>query len=169
MERTLAKLYNKMANHIDDIIPDKWNNVYYLGEVYQEKSGWSSVFYFTTPQHQTPVKSHNIPEIYHVSDSVYSEILEQLNYILLEIYDCFEEHGQALWEQMTLSFGRDGAFSIDFHYHVMRKDDGGQLGRELLWAYQTFGRVPPKRTFSWSVLNKLVKLDSDTSDPEKDQ
>ncbi len=169
MERTLAELYNKMANHIDDMIPDEWNDVYYLGEVHQGRSACSSVFHFRNEKSEKFVESNNIPGIYQIPNHIFMDVLQQLNDILLEIYDCFKEHGQALWEQMTLTFSRDGAFSIDFHYDVMRKDDGGQLGRELLWAYQTFGQVPPKGTFSWSVLNKLVKLDSATSNPENDQ
>ena len=43
MENELAKLYNKLADQIAEMIPAEWDDTYYLGEVEKEKKSWSSV------------------------------------------------------------------------------------------------------------------------------
>lgn len=89
MEQQLATLYNKLADKIISMIPVKWNKIYYLGEVEKGKLSWSSVFYFEEINSKEIVKSHGIPEKYNVSEKIYDELLDELDVILIEIYDCF--------------------------------------------------------------------------------
>ena len=134
MEQQLAALYNKLAKHIITMIPVKWDAVHYLGEVEKGKQSYSSVFYFRDPSSGEFIKSNNIPKIYQVPKPIYMVQWSQLNNILLEVYDCFTDNGQALWEQMSFSVDQSGKFKTNYLYDVMNERDGGQLVRELLWA-----------------------------------
>lgn len=80
----------------------------------------------------------------------------ELNKIMLEVLDCFEAHGQAPWEQMSLSVERSGKFKINYNYDVMTDQDGGQLVRELMWARNTFGYEPEEGGPERKVLDRYL-------------
>ena len=98
------------------------------------------------------MKSHRIPELYHI-DFSYSQELTGICSILLEIYDCFLQRGQKDWDQMKLSVTSSGAFHVDFVYGQMKKSNMGQVGREVIWAYETFGLEPKAGTYMRKILD----------------
>lgn len=142
MEERLGNLYRKLGRQILAMIPVKWTAVHYLGEVEPERASWSSVFYFQSADSGEWVQSNSMPKLLGVPEGEYMSAWMRLNGILLEIYDCFAENGQAPWEQLTFSIDADLKFKIRFGYDVMGPGDGGQLAREVLWAHRTFGYEP---------------------------
>lgn len=156
MEQQLAALYNKLAKHIVAMIPVKWDTFHYLGEVEKGKQSHSSVFYFRDISTGEFVKSNNMPKIYQIPKSSYMVQWSQLNNILLEIYDCFAENGQAPWEQLSFSVEPSGKFKVNYLYDVMNEKDGGQLVRELIWARDTFGYEPKEGTPAKEVLDRYL-------------
>ena len=158
MEQQLAALYNKLAKHIVAMIPVKWDTFHYLGEVEKGKQSHSSVFYFRDISTGEFVKSNNMPKIYQIPKSSYMVQWSQLNNILLEIYDCFAENGQAPWEQLSFSVEPSGTFKVNYLYDVMNEKDGGQLVRELIWARDTFGYAPKEGTPEKEVLDRYLKV-----------
>lgn len=157
MERKLGVIYNKIANKISSIIPTDWNEVYYLGEVEKYKKSWSSVFYFTPLGENSFIKSHDIPKKYNVSKDIYMDLLKELDMLLLELYDVFAENEQTLWEQLKFNLNNMGKFKVDFAYDVFNENDGGQVKREIVWAYETFGFEPNGGTYSWKVFHKYLE------------
>ena len=157
VEQQLAELYNKLAKHIVAMIPVKWDAVYYLGEVEKGKQSYSSVFYFRDISSGEFVKSNSMPKIYQIPKSSYMVQWSQLNNILLEIYDCFVENGQAPWEQLSFSVEPSGKFKANYLYDVMNEKDGGQLVRELIWTRDTFGYTPKEGTPEKEVLDRYLK------------
>ena len=157
MENELGKLYTVLARHLSSMIPVDWNKLYYLGEIGKKKESWSSVFYFEESITGKMIKTHAIPDEYGVSQEIHNELINELNTILLDIYSCFERHGQPLWEQINLSLTSDGAFNIDFYYDVMTDDDGGQIEREVVWAYKTFGFRPKEGSFTEELLGSYLE------------
>ncbi len=126
------------------MLPEQWNKIYYLGEVGNNKSSWSSVFYFESIEDNEIVKSHNIQEKYDVSEEIYENLLNEVNKLLLELYECFQKYGQELWNQVSLTLDNTGKFNINYLYNIINDDDGGQVKRELVWAYKTFEYMPKK-------------------------
>lgn len=155
MEKQLAEIYNKLASKIVSMIPVKWNKLYYLGEVENNKLSWSSVFYFDSVVDNKIIKSHSISEKYSVSEEIYEELLNEVDEFLLELYDCFQENKQELWSQVSLSLDKTGKFNIDYLYDVIN-DDGGQVKRELVWAYETFGFIPKEGSYTRKILDKYI-------------
>lgn len=164
MEKKLAGLYNELASKLISIIPAKWEEIYYLGEVELGKSSWSSVFYFKEKDTQQYVKSHEIPKRYDVSEEIYNQLSNDLDLILLKLYDCFLENGQELWEQLSFFVNTDGEFNIDYLYDKLKDNDKGQIEREVIWAYKTFGFKPKEGSYMRKLLDKNnAALDSRTT------
>lgn len=156
MEKKLAELYNELATKIVSMIPVNWEKLYYLGEVESNKLSWSSVFYFEDEKTKETIKSHEIPERFNVSEEIYNQLLEQANEILIKIYDCFIENGQEPWEQLSLSVDNEGDFSIDYLYEKMKNNDLGQMEREIIWAFETFGYKPKEGSYTRKILEKYI-------------
>lgn len=157
MEIELDELYMKIGKHIISMIPVQWSQIYYLGEIEKGKVSMSSVFYFKELKNGNIVKSHNIPEIYGVSQTIYNELLSELNILLLDLYSCFEKNSQPLWEQMSFSINADGKFNVEFYYDIMNENDGGQVQREVVWAYKTFGLLPKNGSYTRKILDKYLQ------------
>lgn len=157
IEQQLAALYNKLAKHIVAMIPVKWSEFHYLGEIEKGKQSYSSVFYFKDASSGEFVKSNNMPKIYQIPQNSYMIQWTQLNNILLEIYDCFADNGQAPWEQMSFSVDQSEKFKVNYLYDVMNDQDGGQVVRELIWARDTFGYVPKEGTPARKILDRYLK------------
>lgn len=156
MEQQLATLYNKLADKIISMIPVKWNKIYYLGEVEKGKLSWSSVFYFEEINSKEIVKSHGIPEKYNVSEKIYDELLDELDVILIEIYDCFIKNNQEPWEQLSFELDMAGKFKIDYLYNKISNTEDDQLQREIIWAYETFGFKPKEGSYTRKILEKYI-------------
>jgi len=156
MEIKLAQLYNQLAKQTISMIPDKWQKIYYLGEVEKGMASCSSVFYYVDSTGRI-IECNEIPEVYKVPKSIFLDLMAKLNRILLEIYECFQNNEQDLWEQLTLFINSEGKFKIDFEYNVMNDDDGGQVMRETLWAYKTFAYKPKEGTYMRKLLEKWIK------------
>lgn len=154
LENELKELYTNLAQQMASMIPTKWNKLYYLGEVEKEEASWSSVFYFEDYETGEMKESHNIPDDYGVSREIYRNLLSELNTILLDIYACFERNGQPLWEQLSFFLTSKGEFEINYNYDVMNENDGGQMMREIVWAYETFNLKPKQGTYSARLLNR---------------
>lgn len=156
MEKQFADIYSKLANKIVSMIPVRWNKLYYLGEVENNKSSWSSVFYFESTDANEIIKSHNIPEKYAVSAEIYEDLLNEVNELLLDLYNCFQKNEQELWHQVSLSLDNTGKFNINYLYDIINDEDGGQVKRELVWAYETFGFMPNERSYSRKIIDKYI-------------
>ena len=156
MEKQLAEIYKMLANKIATMIPVAWSKLYYLGEIENGKKSWSSVFYFSIENEKNMIKSHTIPEKFGVSGEIYDELLNEVNELLLELYDCFQTNEQELWEQVKLFLDKDGKFNIDYSYDVINENDGGQVRRELVWAYETFAFLPKEGSYTRNLLNEYI-------------
>lgn len=155
MENQLAEIYGDLADRIIDAIPDEWEKLYYLGEVENGRSSWSSVFYFFDDDRI--IRSHNIPEVYGVSRDIYMELLDAIDAMLLKLYDCFIENGKEAWDQVSLTIYDTGKFNIDYKYDVIEKTNGGQVKREVIWAFETIGIIPEENSFQRTLYEEYLK------------
>ena len=153
--QSLGDIYPNLAKVLVETIPCEWNNIYYLGEVEREKKSWSSAFYFVDKDGHI-VDGMDIPSLYNVSKEVFSNQLNKMNELLLAIYKCFESTGQQLWEQVRFSIDSAGKFQVDSRYDIMNADDGGQILREIIWAYETFKYKPKEGTYCRRLLDKWL-------------
>ena len=155
MEKELASLYQKIAEQLDEIVPGKWNEIYFLGEVEEGRRSWSSIFYFKVDNQI--FRCTEIPSKYGVPSEMFETLLDELNPVLLGFYDCFCRNEQPLWDQIHIQLLPTGKSNVRFEYDSFAKYDGGQVLREVLWAYHTFGYVPKEGTYMHKILNKCLE------------
>ena len=85
MEQKLNELYGKIAENLNKTIPENWDKVIMYGEV---SEGASEVFFNYYPVgSKESVYSHNIPDLFNVSEDEYRELLLQLINNLEELQD----------------------------------------------------------------------------------
>ena len=94
-------------------------------------------------------------EIYNISMEIYNELLYEADSYLLEIYDCFQEYEQELWNQLSFTIDNSGKFNIDYLYNI--SDDDGPVKKEAVWAYETFGFMPEEGTFKRGLLDEYLR------------
>ena len=76
-ENQLTQLFNDIANHVNRIIPETWNDLYLNVEL---KEGDGEVlFYFNTKENpEKYIFSHDIPVIYDIPFSEYMDSFDRL-------------------------------------------------------------------------------------------
>ena len=157
LEAKLAPVYPRLARQITAMTPAEWEVIYFLGEAEPDKSSWSSVFYIQEVGGGRIVRSGEIPAIYNVPNAEYLDQWARLNDILMELYRCFLEEGQKPWQQMSMTLEQSGRFNIQYLYDTIHDGDGGQLAREVLWAYQTFKYLPREGTGMRDLLERQLR------------
>jgi len=152
MENRLQQLYGKLANHISDMIPIKWWELNFLGDMGKGEM-LSAVFYFKETEDGEFIRSFDIPERYNVSEEIFNQLQSDIYLILLELYQCFKDEKQELWDQITLKLNSNGKFKVDFNYDIIAEDEEtDSLERDLIWAYKTCGY-----TSKSDYLNKIIE------------
>ena len=149
-ERILSNLYSELANVIISSIPEDWEEFHYLGEVEEEKRSWSSVFFVKSIGSDEYIKCFDLK-------SFGDQCSNEMDAVLFKIYDCFIQNHQKPWEQLCLSVKNTGDFKINFKYDVLAKAEYGQVEREVIWAYETFGGRPQNSPFLTSILEQYLK------------
>ena len=149
-ERILSNLYSELANVIISSIPEDWEEFHYLGEVEEEKRSWSSVFFVKSTGSDEYIKCFDLK-------SFGDQCSNEMDAVLFKIYDCFIQNHQKPWEQLCLSVKNTGDFKINFKYDVLAKAEYGQVEREVIWAYETFGGRPQNSPFLTSILEQYLK------------
>lgn len=88
-EAQLDRLYQQIAKVIVDTIPEDWSKVYLYGEVGE---GSQTAYYYYYPiDSDKPVYSHEITELFTVSEQKYTEKWHQLVDFIQEIWRVFKE------------------------------------------------------------------------------
>ena len=149
-ERILSNLYSELANVIISSIPEDWEEFHYLGEVEEEKRSWSSVFFVKSTGSDEYIKCFDLK-------SFGDQCSNEMDAVLFKIYDCFIQNHQKPWEQLCLSVKNTGDFKINFKYDVLAKAEYGQVEREVIWAYETFGGRPQNSPFLTSILEQYLQ------------
>lgn len=149
-ELILSNLYGELANVIISAIPEDWEEFHYLGEVAKGKISWSSVFFVKNIGSDEYVKCFDLK-------SFGDQCSNDMDVVLFKIYDCFIQNHQKPWEQLCLSVKNTGDFKVNFNYDVMEKSEYGQVEREVIWAYETFGGKPQNSPFLISILEQYLK------------
>ena len=157
MEKELAILYNELANKIIEMIPTQWCKVYFLGEVEKGKLSWNSIFYYKDDSDEKFIRQDDIKYKYNMAKDIYDKMDDNIQDVMLKIYDCFIENGQKPWEQLSMSFDSSGKFSIDLGYGILSEGKYSQIDREVIWAYNKFGYIPEKGTFFGRKLDNYLK------------
>ena len=133
-ELELNKLYNEIAQQVNDMIPIDWVNFYFNGEVREEEGG---VFFFFTPKGEDQhVFSHYIPKFYSVDKRVYNKDLQKLFNLTVELQKVFTENNQEPWFSVALLVNDAGKLNVHFDYTNWHVSEFGPTNRIRYFEYK---------------------------------
>ena len=133
-ELELNKLYNEIAQQVNDMIPIDWVNFYFNGEVREEEGG---VFFFFTPKGEDQhVFSHYIPKFYSVDKRVYNKDLQKLFKLTVELQKVFTDNNQEPWFSVTLIVNDTGKLNVLFDYTNWLESEFGPTDRIKYFEYK---------------------------------
>lgn len=112
--KTMGLLYQKAANLLVNLIPEKWNKVLLYSEI---REGYRKLFfYYYTHGTTSPIYSLDITSKFEVDK-------KEFNKLERELYDCFTElleevktQGQDPWTSLTYTLDYTGKMNIDYSY-----------------------------------------------------
>ncbi|MGG3574198.1 immunity protein YezG family protein [Bacillus gobiensis] len=134
-EIELNKLYEQIAQHVNDMIPIEWSEFYFNGEVKDKEGG---VFFFFTPvdSKDEPVYSHDIPDLYQINEKAYDEELHKLFELTVKLQQVFIENDQEPWFSVTLLVNDTGKLNVHFDYTNWHDSEFGPTARIEYFEYK---------------------------------
>jgi hypothetical protein len=151
MKEKLNQLYGEIGNQIASMIPVEWDKAYFLGQVEKEQASNTAVLYYVESASGDIIRFNNLAK------EMTRPLVAELRKSVLGLYKCFKDEGEELWEQVSISIENTSKYNVKFAYDVFHEDDGGYHVTELVWAYKTFGLIPPEGTYNRQLFDKYVK------------
>lgn len=152
--KKMGEIYERLANKVNDIIPDKWEKVWLYGEVLDDSS--EVYFYFYSKTHKKIVYSHDIPDEYKVSDEIYEDLLFELADIIQELNFEYKENNESVWTNLTFLLDDTGKFNIKYNYDDVLKSEFTATERQIIWEYEILGVVPEAEQYK-KMINKYLE------------
>ncbi|GIN95556.1 hypothetical protein J6TS1_14260 [Siminovitchia terrae] len=137
-EEQLDRLYQQIAEVVVETIPEEWSKVYLYGEVVEGSQ--TAYFYYYPEGNNKPIYSHEITELFTVSEFEYTEKWHRLIDFIQELWRAFKDNGQEPWTNLTMAFDKIGKFNIDFNYDDLSNIDPHE--RKTIWKYKHLDIIP---------------------------
>ncbi|RPK01754.1 immunity protein YezG family protein [Bacillus subtilis] len=148
----MGELYQKIAEHLNEMIPSQWEKIVVYAEILDDSA--DIYFYFTTPNNNSDyLFSHYIPELFDVSEESYDQLLIELQELFEELKEEFKLDNQDIWTNLTLKLENIGKFSIDYNYDDVLSSELDDLQRRDVWKYQNLGILPKDEDDKEFVIN----------------
>ncbi|TYQ14662.1 UNVERIFIED_CONTAM: uncharacterized protein (TIGR01741 family) [Acetivibrio alkalicellulosi] len=138
MEEKLNEIYGKIAETLNETIPEEWDKVYVYGEILEDVQ--KGFFNYYPKSSNLSVYSHDIPNLFEVSKDEYRKMWNQLLEDLEELWCEFKNNGQEQWTNLTFILENNGKFKIDYDYTDLSDADDSE--RHLIWNYKYLGIMP---------------------------
>ncbi|EPP69294.1 hypothetical protein M458_00265, partial [Staphylococcus epidermidis Scl22] len=94
-EEKLNKMYQEIVNHINGMIPTKWELVYTMA--YIDEEGSEVFFNYTKPGSNDLYYYTDIPKDYNVSEEIFDELSDELYDLFETLRGSFIENNQEPW------------------------------------------------------------------------
>ncbi|EEM91930.1 immunity protein YezG family protein [Bacillus thuringiensis] len=138
-ENELNKLYRKIAEKINDMIPVEWEEFYFNGEV-KDGEGGVYFFYTTLDEKQEYKYSHYIPRMYNVDRKIYNQFLHELFDLTVQLQQVFIDNQQEAWFSVTMIVNSEGKLTVRFSYVNWNDSEFGPSDRIEYFEYKYLNR-----------------------------
>ncbi|PGC84291.1 immunity protein YezG family protein [Bacillus toyonensis] len=138
-ENELNKLYRKIAEKINDMIPVEWEEFYFNGEV-KDGEGGIYFFYTTLDEKQEYKYSHYIPRMYNVDRKIYNQFLHELFDLTVQLQQVFIDNQQEAWFSVTMIVNGEGKLTVRFSYVNWNDSEFGPSDRIEYFEYKYLNR-----------------------------
>ncbi|MCG1980762.1 TIGR01741 family protein [Staphylococcus epidermidis] len=160
-EEKLNEMYQEIANHINDMIPTEWEQVYTMA--YIDEGGGEVFFNYTTPGSDDLHYYTDIPKDYNVSERIFDELSDELYENFESLRELFIENNQEPWTSCEFDFTNEGKLNVSFDYIDWKNSEFGPLAREYYYEYKKFGILPEKEY----AINKVKKVEQFIKEQEE--
>lgn len=160
-EEKLNEMYQEIANHINDMIPTEWEQVYTMA--YIDEEGGEVFFNYTKLDSDNLHYYTDIPKDYNVSEKMFSKLSFTLYKLFKRLRELFIENNQELWTSCEFDFTKEGKLNVSFDYIEWKNSGFGPLAREYYYEYTKFGILPEKEY----AKNKVKKVEQFIKEQEE--
>ncbi|KAA8756965.1 immunity protein YezG family protein [Paenibacillus sp. UASWS1643] len=140
MEQKMNELYRTIAEIIDQMIPVKWEDFYFNGEV---ENGEGGVFFFFKPENgREYIYSLDILNRYNVNSEEYNHLETKLFEVTNELKNLFLNEGQDPWFSITMKLTSKGNLNIEYDYTNWGESNFGPSDRLEYWESKYLNHIP---------------------------
>ncbi|KAA2274405.1 TIGR01741 family protein [Staphylococcus haemolyticus] len=139
-EEQVSKLYNEIANKINEMIPAEWEQVYTMA--YIDEEGGEVFFNYTKLNSDDLHYYTDIPKDYNVSEKIFSKLSFTLYKLFKKLRELFRDSNQEPWTSCEFDFNNEGKLNVSFDYIDWKNSEFGPLAKENYYEYKKFGMIP---------------------------
>ena len=139
-EEEVSKLYNEIANKINEMIPAEWEQVYTMA--YIDEEGGEVFFNYTKLNSDELHYYTDIPKDYNVSEKIFSKLSFTLYKLFKKLRELFRDSNQEPWTSCEFDFNNEGKLNVSFDYIDWKNSEFGQIARFNYYKYKKFGIIP---------------------------
>lgn len=140
MEEQINNLYREIAETINELIPEDWEDFYFNGEV---ENGEGGVFFFFKPTNKHDyVYCRDILKKYNINSEIYNELMRNLLKATNSLKNLFLENGQEPWFSITMKLTSKGKLNIEYDYTKWRESQFGPSDRLEYWESKYLNNIP---------------------------
>lgn len=154
-EEILNGYYQRIAEEIDKVIPNKWNNA----AIYVEDVGnaRSLDLVFREKEDSQYICSGDFPEIYGMSLDEFSRYGDKILDECRKLRNEFIKQSEKPWNIFEFFINNSGEFKAKFGYEY--DEEISDYERSIVWHYREFG-IMPRGDFGLSILNEFVDIET---------
>lgn len=141
LEQRLNELYRKIAETVNEMIPEQWERFYYYAQI-SEDGGGTYFFYQPSTNPSLNVYSLEIPFKYQVDEKSFKLNKRKLFSLSEEMRDVFKSEEQELWYSFTLKLESTGQLNVHFDYTNWFDTEYSFSDQMIIWKNKYLGEVP---------------------------
>ena len=155
MEEQLDVLYREIAEKVNDMIPEEWNQFYYYGQV--SDTGGRVYFFYKSEQHGDFVYSLDIPKLFEINEKKFRNDENELFLLSEKIRNVFIENQQELWFSFTIFLDDKGKFVMSYDYTNWFNTEYTVSKRQAIWKYKYLNKKPTVKRLQEALERYLVE------------
>ncbi|GEL06582.1 antitoxin YezG family protein [Rummeliibacillus stabekisii] len=145
MEKEMNRLYNEIAETVNEMIPEDWNKFYFYAQI--SENGGGTYFFYNTLENKQYKYSLEIPFKYQIDEDEFERKEDVLYKLSKELRKVFKDNGQELWYSFTMSLESTGKFNLHYDYTNWFDTDYSFSDQMIIWKNKYLGEVPNDKNY----------------------
>jgi len=140
LEKRLNDLYRKIAEKVNEMIPEDWNKFYFYAQL--SENGGGTYFFYNTLENKQYKYSLEVPFKYQIDEDECERKEDVLYKLSKELRKVFKDNEQELWYSFTMSLESSGKFKLYYDYTNWFATDYSFSDQMIFWKNKYLGEVP---------------------------
>lgn len=125
----METIYQKIADQIQKMIPEKWSSAYLYAEKWAD---YDTVYFYYFPENDNKARLHyEITEQFQVNSTEFDQLEDDLSDKVLQLYEKQMSQEEEPWTSMTFILKSTGEFRIEYGYQDLSLL--GPVEKRRLW------------------------------------